>query len=449
MAITYARVQSKTADADPAAVTLDATPIEGNLLVAHATERSGGDAANFTISGAGWTKQIAETTEQASADFRRTHVAWWKVVGASEPKLVSVDDGTANTKRVLVEEYEAGAAVTWSFESSVAADTGTGSTSPLASGDTASTSGTQLLVGSAIWRNGSGDPGSVAFTGLSTVVTAPGGTNGRTAAAAFAQTTTSGVKSTELSWTGSGHEANVALLVFSATEDSGTTITPAAVTVTASPGALTITTGAVDVTPDPVTVTASAGTLSLAVGIVPDPVTVTAAPGSVALAVDIPLAGASVTAAPGGLTVTTGAVITPEAVAVTAAPGTLVLTQGLAVVPAAVTVTATAGSLTITTGVVDITPAAAPVTATPGAVAVGLTVAPAATAVTATPGSVTVATGAAGLAPAAVTVTATPGTVTVARSTQPGTSVATVTETATSAATVTARRTSSTTAGGQ
>jgi hypothetical protein len=45
-----------------------------------------------------------------------------------------------------------------------------------------------------------------------------GGTSGRSAAAGFAQSTATGVKSTSLSWTGTGHEANVALLVFSASE---------------------------------------------------------------------------------------------------------------------------------------------------------------------------------------------------------------------------------------
>jgi hypothetical protein len=41
-------------------------------------------------------------------------------------------------------------------------------------------------------------------------------------------------------------------------------ITPAAVTVNATPGVLTVTTGAVDITPDPVTVNATAGTLTVA-----------------------------------------------------------------------------------------------------------------------------------------------------------------------------------------
>jgi hypothetical protein len=103
MTITYARVQSKTSDGDPGATTLDASPIEGNLLVVHATERSGGDATNFTISGTGWTRQIAETTEQGDANARRTHVVFWKIAGASEPNLgVPILSGSEHRHRLHI-----------------------------------------------------------------------------------------------------------------------------------------------------------------------------------------------------------------------------------------------------------------------------------------------------------------------------------------------------------
>lgn len=218
MALTFARKQSSvfSTEADPAVATFASTPVEDNLLVVIATERSGGDAANYTISGSGWTKQISETTEPSGN--RRTFAVWWKVAGASEPTQISVDDGTANSKRIMIQEYEAGEAVDWTYRGVAKADTGSGSTSPLASGDTASIpAGEQLLVGCAIWRReGTGALAGIAFSGLSSVVSDIGGDQGRSIASAFARESASGVKATSLSWTGTGHEGNVGLLVFTA-----------------------------------------------------------------------------------------------------------------------------------------------------------------------------------------------------------------------------------------
>ena len=200
-------------------------------------------------------------------------------------------------------------------------------------------------------------------------------------------------------------------------------VTPAAVTVTATPGGLTVTAGQVDITPAAETVTVTPGTVSLAAtyDITPSAVTVTATPGTldVTASADITPTAETVTVTPGGLTVTAGqADITPDATTVTATPGTLTVVLGQSVEPAAVTVTATPGGLTVTTGQVDITPSAVTVTATPGTVEVttgGATqnITPSGPTVTATPGTLTV-TASADVTPAAVTVTATPGTLTVA-----------------------------------
>lgn len=233
MTITYARRQSKASgdNTDPAVMAFDNVVVEGSLLVVSATERAAGSADNFVISDNGsnadWVKRVNETTLQGDTNARRTHVVWTRVATATDaaqvtPRMtISVDDGTANGKLALAEEYEAGAAVTWSFEAVVAANTGTGSTSPLASGDTASTSGTQLLIGNAIWRLGTGGQAGIAFSGLSDLASVVGANNARSVAAAWAQSAATGVKSTEVSWTGTGHEGNVALLVFSATEPGG------------------------------------------------------------------------------------------------------------------------------------------------------------------------------------------------------------------------------------
>lgn len=232
MTITYARAQAAVAsddNTDPAMASFGSAVTEGNLLVVTAIERSGGSAANFVISDngsdTGWTKRVSETTEQANSSARRTHVVWERVATATDaaqsPFTVSVDDGTASGKMCLADEFTAGATVTWAFEDVVAANTGTGSTSPLASGSTASVSGTLLLVGSAVWRLGTGGQTNIAFSGLSGVASGVGANNGRSVASAWAQDATTGTKSTSVSWDGTGHEGNVALLVFSATEGGG------------------------------------------------------------------------------------------------------------------------------------------------------------------------------------------------------------------------------------
>jgi hypothetical protein len=177
-------------------------------------------------------------------------------------------------------------------------------------------------------------------------------------------------------------------------------ITPAAATVTATPGTVVVATegGAQPVTPAPVTVTCTAGTLTLttgAVNVVPDPATITATPGTTV--------------------VTTGAVdVIPAEVTVSATPGTLTLTATADIVPAAETVTASPGTLTVTTSVPgqDITPDPVTITVTGGTLAVGqgLAVFPNAVTVTADPGVLTMTTGAVDITPAAVSLTATPGT---------------------------------------
>ncbi len=202
---------------DPAVATLGSTPTEGNLLVVVAGDRGGGNADNFTISGSGWTKVISDTTEASDINARRTQVVWYKVAGASEPSSVTVDDGTSNSKTALIQEFQANEDISWSFETAISANTGTGSASPLSSGSTGSVSaGSQLIIGTALWRNQTNSPGSVAFSGLNNVQSLSGGSNQIAISSAFNGSVASGTKSTSLSWTGSGHEGNVGLLVFKA-----------------------------------------------------------------------------------------------------------------------------------------------------------------------------------------------------------------------------------------
>lgn len=146
--ITFTAVQSKaSASADPAAVTLDSTPVEGNLLVAVMMERSGTTSANSTISGTGWEKRIARDVSLGDTTYRRSLSVWTKTAGASEPTSISVDDGTANVKRLLVLEVSAGGAeVTWTFEDAASNDNGnTTNATSIATGTTGSIAAGNLL----------------------------------------------------------------------------------------------------------------------------------------------------------------------------------------------------------------------------------------------------------------------------------------------------------------
>jgi hypothetical protein len=262
---------------------------------------------------------------------------------------------------------------------------------------------------------------------------------------------------------GVGHYGAVAVEIAAESGAGAQSITPDAVTVTATPGALTVAPGAVDITPAAVTVNATPGTLSLAlnaaltgptvsvtpgtvtvapgaVDITPDPTTVTVTPGTVTVAnaggeaqeiipgavtvtatagtlsldMAVELDAATVNITPGTLTVTTGAVdITPDPVTVTTTPGSLTVTQGAVdITPEPVTVTITPGTLTVDQSVTLTAPT---IDVTPGTLAVGqgIVVFPDAVTVTATPGTLTMSTGAVDIIPDPVAVTATPGTLAV------------------------------------
>jgi hypothetical protein len=223
---------------------------------------------------------------------------------------------------------------------------------------------------------------------------------------------------------------------FDYTVTAGLSITPAAVTVNATPGALTVAPGAIDITPAAATVNVTPGTLSVAqsvsltgptvsvtagtltvtpgaVDITPAPTAVTITPGTVTVALagggtqEITPAAVTITTTPGTLTLDLAVDLTAPTVTVT--PGTLAVGQGIVVFPDPVTITATPGALTMSTGAVGITPEPVTVTVTPGTLAVGLGVELAAPTVTVTPGGLTVAAGATGITPQPIVVQITPG----------------------------------------
>lgn len=151
--------------------------------------------------------------------------------------------------------------------------------------------------------------------------------------------------------------------------------------------------GAQAITPAAQTVGATPGTLSLSIDVTPDAVTIDATPGALAMSIGIEPAAVTIEATPGTVTVTTDA---------------------LQIVPDPVTVTASPGTLTITTGAVDITPDTLTIDITPGTLDLAVDVPLTGPTVNATAGALTVAVGAAGIVPDAVTIGVTPGVLVIA-----------------------------------
>jgi hypothetical protein len=217
------RVNSAAGDADPATASIAVTA--GNLLIAIVTERSGGAASSHVVTDDDlntWTARIARTTEQADANFRRTFSVWTAIASVTGTLIVSADDGTANSKRVQVEQFELDVGETeFTFLEKAEADGGTGSASPQTSGTTAAVSGVNFFVyASAIWRNQSNDPwtfaGSPSWSNsLSTVVSNSGGTSGRSTASAYKNDTTAGTYESAVTFDGGdGHECSAGIMVF-------------------------------------------------------------------------------------------------------------------------------------------------------------------------------------------------------------------------------------------
>lgn len=186
---------------DPGSATFDATPVQGNLLVAIAMDRSGGSLASGTavISGSGWTQQIGRDTLLADGDDRRSFCLFWKVAGASEPTTITIDNGTANNKAILLQEFESSTGQTYGFSEKADNDNGTtNSALSIATGTTASTSGDQLIVPVFIARIGDVNNsinGNVSFASGTSPVNTTDGINGRHITTAFFESSVTGTKS--------------------------------------------------------------------------------------------------------------------------------------------------------------------------------------------------------------------------------------------------------------
>jgi hypothetical protein len=228
---TFSKVQSASNFADPAAVTLGAAPTEGNLLIGVLSQRAGTAHADHVLEDTegGWTKIADASNDQelADANARQSCSVWWKPVTASTPDTFSGDDGTTNSKRLTVVEYAPDGAYTFGVAGAKSANSGTGSSSPLGSGNTGSIASSDLLlIGGGCWRMqtlGGFGAGPLASPLTSGGVTAQGGDNGIAHFIDFAAAgQAAGVKSTSLGWSGSGHEAICWLVAFEDTGGGGT-----------------------------------------------------------------------------------------------------------------------------------------------------------------------------------------------------------------------------------
>jgi len=186
------------------AATLPNAPTAGNLLVAIVGHRSG-DAGAPTLSTAGWTARVSRPTLLANSDARRSLVVLTKTAGVNEPRALSVQWGAASVALQL-QEFPAG----WTFESASSSDTGTGSTSPLRTGS-ATGSEPRGSIAVAMWRGQLAAPSGISW--------GPAGVNPQTFVPSglfpLVLSTTYGTElEYAVGWSGTGHEASAAVLVF-------------------------------------------------------------------------------------------------------------------------------------------------------------------------------------------------------------------------------------------
>lgn len=223
MATLRQSAQSNFAGADPATATYSSTPVEGNLLIAVGSERSGGDATNHALTGiTGWTETIQRTTESGNGTYRRTHSMYWKAAGASESTSVTLDDGTSNDKWLSIYEFEFETGEDqWVLLDSISNDNGTTSdASTIGSGTTGSQSGEMFVVASTVMKrknNGTDSAPHSYDSGLTIDQTYdPASSNDMChSLGSDAKDTTSGTKSTTCTLSaGSNLGLSCALLVF-------------------------------------------------------------------------------------------------------------------------------------------------------------------------------------------------------------------------------------------
>lgn len=108
--------QSASGDGNDVTVTFGLTPNVGSLLIVQAFERSGMGAGGMSISGSGWTKEIALDNEITDSANRWSMSVWYKVAGASEPTAITITTTGSTAVGVLARELDPDAGETFTYQ---------------------------------------------------------------------------------------------------------------------------------------------------------------------------------------------------------------------------------------------------------------------------------------------------------------------------------------------
>lgn len=172
--------QSQAADGNDPTATFGSTPNVGSLLVVVATERSGTGAAGLSISGSGWTKELAVDNELANGSFRCSMAVWWKVAGVAEPTAITITTSGGTQARVVASEWDPDAGETFTLQAEAQRNTGAANDENMETGTTVSTSGEQFIITAVGGRLGDPTPTAAAWTSATSEVESGFGiTNGR------------------------------------------------------------------------------------------------------------------------------------------------------------------------------------------------------------------------------------------------------------------------------
>jgi len=216
----------------PSEAVFSSAPLVGSLLIACTSERSGGSAGDHVVTGDDWVHQVANTTAQSDGSYRRSASVFFKVAGVSEPVSFTCDDGTFNTMRLTIFEYEleAGEDQWVLLDSDFADDGATSNGSTIDIGATVSVSAGRMFVwGCVVSKNGSGidNPKSVSYSnGLTSDYAGERGYFDMSHFAASANDGVTGIKTSIATQTGSVDSSGLAgaILVFSTVLAASVTI---------------------------------------------------------------------------------------------------------------------------------------------------------------------------------------------------------------------------------
>lgn len=195
----FARLQSA---GGVGSVSLPAAPRAGNMLLLTVGHRQSAGGAPTVP--AGWTQRVLRTTTLTDVQSRRGIAAYTKTATAADRTVAASWAGTAFVALHLA-EYPAG----WTLVSAASADTGTASVPPLNVQAGGAGRGSVCL---GLWRSAAGAIPGIAWTGMA-------GAQSFVLPAADPSPVVLGnaygsAAQCALTWSGAGHEASAAALVF-------------------------------------------------------------------------------------------------------------------------------------------------------------------------------------------------------------------------------------------